>query len=235
MASPSVTVNSFATPQSVTAASTVNVALASVAGVNSWTLTCLSTDETITAATVNASVVVNNTTKTATFTAPAAGTAMLFQSQVNGGLNSNGLPDATQTTTFAVFVPAANGNLVLALGMTFEPSATNGWLAIFNAVARASASGGSNIMTTVAIASTTATVAGTPGYVKLTGATGAATVTLGATNFEVTVWNSTAYAVTLTNGVNGTTGQFIIPAGGSITVLSDSTSGVVASDTVGAP
>ena len=101
--------------------------------------------------------------------------------------------------------------------------------------ALAAAGGGtSNTVTPVAITATTATVSGTPGYIKLTGATGASTVTIG-TGFEITIWNSTAYAATITNTHGGTAGQFTIPAGQSVTLISDATSGVSVSDTVGAP
>lgn len=113
-----------------TPGNTVTIQLASTAGVKTWTIACIGTDETQVAATINAALVVDGVNKKATYTAPGAGTALLFLSTVvdNGGVVS--------TTTFGVFT-LLNGQSVGAVGMTLERSAAFGWVSILNGAVRA--------------------------------------------------------------------------------------------------
>ncbi len=138
MTSPLCTVNSTATTNGVdvTGGSTVTIQLANLAGVKQWSIQCLTTDELNSPTTITAGLSINQTTKTATFTAPASACALRFQSQVNVGL-TNGVADPTLTTTFCVYVQTASGLRLGAFNETTEGSAANGWGAKFNALIRA--------------------------------------------------------------------------------------------------
>lgn len=149
MPSPTCTVNGSSPPQDVTGASTPTIALASTAGANYWFLSCIDTDDTNVAATINASLSINLTAKTATFTAPAgAGSAVLFMSTVGvasgsalgAGLDANFVVQPSYTTTFKVNVPTSGGQHVLCTQETFEQSATFGWIVEVNALIRSSSS-----------------------------------------------------------------------------------------------
>jgi len=115
----------------VTPGNVITVALANTAGADVWQLECISTDEVLTAASVNAGLVLNNTTKQATFTAPAAGSAMLFRSRVQTAGST-----AWTEATFAVYTLAGTGFRVGAAGETFEGHATAGWMAKVNPLLR---------------------------------------------------------------------------------------------------
>src|SRR5688572_13110260 len=119
----------------VTPAGTVTIRLASAAGVGVWEITCITTDETSDAETVTTSLVVNQTNKTATFTAPSSGKAYRFQSRVNNGIDSNGVVQASYTTTFCVYT-LTGGRRVHAVDETFESHATFGWVGDMNSVIR---------------------------------------------------------------------------------------------------
>lgn len=125
----------------VNSGDTITIALTSTAGVDVFELACIGTDETNAAATINAGLTINALAKTATFTAPAVGSALVFQSKVNHGQTVNGVKDDSLTTTFAIFVRTAAGNRVGAQNMTFECDANYGWLTLFNAMLRATPSG----------------------------------------------------------------------------------------------
>lgn len=133
MPSPACLVNSAATPpaKSVTAGSTVTISLASTAGTDVWGLSCVYTDELNVAATITAGLTIDNNAKTATFTAPAAGSAMIFRSQVNSGNDANGV-NASYTTTFKIYVPTAAGLEVGAVNETSESNATFGATGLLN-------------------------------------------------------------------------------------------------------
>lgn len=133
MPSPTCTINGLtsANGQDVTAASVVTIQLVDLTA-QTWAISVIGTDETTTAPTLTT----NQVTKTSTFTCGAVGTATLLQSTVNGGVDANGQVDATLTTTFAVFVLAANGNRVIPVGMKLEGSATYGWIANINPTLR---------------------------------------------------------------------------------------------------
>jgi hypothetical protein len=118
----------------VTGGSTVTVALASSQGVYAWNLTCTGTDDQNVAASVNATIVINQAAKTATFTAPsnARGSALIFRSQVNNGIDINGLQQPYLTTTFGVYVLTPQFLRLAAQNETVEGDITYGWLSKFN-------------------------------------------------------------------------------------------------------
>lgn len=147
MTSPICTVNGSTTGDGVNVAknSTVTIAIADTAGVKSWALKCLSTDDLQSAASVTGGLTINPTTKVATFTSPNTdvGAALIFESKVNGGLDINGRVDESLTTRFGVYVLTDAGSLrVGAFDETVEGNASFGWLAKFNASIRAAAAAG---------------------------------------------------------------------------------------------
>lgn len=156
MTSPLCTVNSTATTNGVdvTGGSTVTIQLANLGGVKQWAISCIGTDELNSPTTITAGLSINQTTKTAAFTAPPSACALIFQSVVNAGL-TNGVADPTLTTTFGVYVDTALGYRVGAFGETTEGNAAAGWAAKFNPVVRnalagpASAGNGINYSTGV--------------------------------------------------------------------------------------
>jgi len=66
------------------------------------------------------------------FTAGQAGTAVLFQSQINQGLVSGIQNLPATTTTFETFVLTGTGYRIAASGTTLENDPINGWSAILN-------------------------------------------------------------------------------------------------------
>jgi len=126
----------------VSPGSTVSVALASSFGVSSWTLTCTGTDDLNAAATINASIVVNTSTFTATYTHPSTnGSKVILQSTINNGVDINGRPLASYSTTAAAYSLANSGYAVGAQNETIETNASFGWLPIVNNLARNAPSG----------------------------------------------------------------------------------------------
>lgn len=115
-----------------TPAATVTIHLID-SSAKSWQLECLSTDETSSAATVNAGLTSNVPARTVTLTAPAAGKAYRFRSTVDGG----GRPSLS--TTFCVYT-LINGNRVVALEETVE-GGSFGWLGSFNTLVRSGGGG----------------------------------------------------------------------------------------------
>lgn len=121
----------------VTPANTITINLISSAGVSVWSISCITTDDTSSASAVTAALVIDSVAKTATFTAPAAGKAYRFQSQINGGIGPDGTALSSYTTTFCIYTPVAGSGLrVHALDETFEAHATFGWLADLNSLIR---------------------------------------------------------------------------------------------------
>lgn len=148
MPSPACTVNSTATTNGVdvTASSTPTIALVSASGVTVWELECIGTDENNVAATINASLSINQVAKTATFSAPSSlGSALIFRSRVNNGVDANGTVQSSYTTTFKVSVLTSGGARVGALNETTENSATFGWVGVVNGAVRLSPSGAGTI------------------------------------------------------------------------------------------
>lgn len=141
--SPICTVNSASPPQDVAANSTVTGGLASAAGADFWSLTVIGCDEQNTVAAIQATLVVNQASKTFSFTAPSAlGSAVTLQSmvgQLGGGLGRdvNNRPQASFTTTFKVNVLSSAGTRVLAINEELEQDPIFGWLRVVNGVLRA--------------------------------------------------------------------------------------------------
>lgn len=147
MTSPICTVNGNTTGNGVNVAanSLVTIAISDTAGVKSWSLRCISTDENHVAATITAGLSIDQITKTATFTSPnvTTGAALIFESMVNGGLDVNGRQDSSLTTRFGVFVLTSTGSLRIgAFDETTEGDASFGWTSKFNAAVRAAGTAG---------------------------------------------------------------------------------------------
>jgi hypothetical protein len=118
----------------VTPANTITIRLISQAGVDSWSITCATTDDLSDAETVTAALTVDSLNKTATFTAPVAGRAYRFQSVVNGGVDRNGVTQASYTTTFCIYT-VINSLRVHALDETTE-AGDFGWAEDINSMIR---------------------------------------------------------------------------------------------------
>lgn len=143
MPSPAVTVNGSSTTNGVNVASgaVVTIQLIDLTA-TAWAITCTGTDDTNTTAAIQASLVVNQNTKTATFTIPSrTGQAIVFQSVVNNGRDANGNIVASYTTTFAVFVLTVSGVRVLATNESQESSAAYGWIVDINPTLRTAPGG----------------------------------------------------------------------------------------------
>lgn len=115
----------------VTPGNTITINLVSSAGVSTWSIECVYTDELSSAATVTAALVIDQNAKTATYTAPVAGRAYIFRSRVNNGLDTNLQPQSSYTTTFIVHT-LISSKRVLSAQETLEANATAGWLAKVN-------------------------------------------------------------------------------------------------------
>ena len=126
----------------VTDGSTVTIALASSNGVYSWNVECIGTDDSNSASAVNATLVINSAAQTATFTAPNTdgyGAALIFRSQVNNGIDINGLVQPYLTTTFGIYITVGSSGLrVGGQNETVEGNSTFGWLTKFNEAIRSS-------------------------------------------------------------------------------------------------
>lgn len=120
----------------MTVAATIIIRLASTVDVTSWSITCVTTDDTSDAATVTAALTIDSAAKTATFTAPAAGKAYRFQSRVNGGVDVNGTAKPSFTTTFCLYTLTAGGRRVIAADETTEGDSTFGWIKWLNDLIR---------------------------------------------------------------------------------------------------
>ena len=125
------------TGANVSSGSSIVVQLVNPAGVQSWNIACYGVDEITSAASVNATLVQDNTTWTATFTAPSTveGATMLFNSVTNQGkANQNSF-------TFGVFVEL-DGYRLFAGGEDAQSNATVGNAADLNKLVRGVALGG---------------------------------------------------------------------------------------------
>lgn len=120
----------------VTPGNTITIHLVSSAGVNTWSISCITTDDQSDAATVTAALTIDSVAKTATFTAPVAGRAYRFQSKVNGGIGPDGTAQSSYTTTFGVYTLTSGGLRVHAVDETFESDSTFGWIGDINSVIR---------------------------------------------------------------------------------------------------
>jgi hypothetical protein len=220
---PSVTVQSGAgsvqtTPPVAiaTSAAAVTVRLVSQAGVDSWTLTCVSSDETSNKS--DLAPVVNVTTGVATFTLPAGlGKAWILQSTVK----NNASPTA-YSGTFKIAVLTAGGLAVAALGETLETDALYGNLALINAGIRAAGTGGGDA--SAGILATTAAAFSIPSGGLTVSVTFASTAKLSA-NLPIVIPVAGSYQVA---SITNATTAVLKNLGGP----SNATSGIVASGTV---
>jgi hypothetical protein len=193
----------------------VTIALANPAGVAFWFLTAIGTDETNTVAAINATLSINQTNKTATFTAPGtAGSAVIFQSTVGVsstsaqgfGRDVNGVVQPTWTTTFKVNVLTSNLQRVIAVNETTEQDPTFGYTSVINNFIRNPATIGASQRSTAVANGLNSNVA-TSGNstLRLTGPTatfsigGFAPSTAWAAGQIITVINTTSQAMTIVN------------------------------------
>ncbi len=139
MTSPICLVNGLATTNGVDVSpgSLVTIQLADTAGVNTWEITCIGTDDLLTTDDVNDTLeIIDITAKTATFTMPNDdGYSVILQSRVNRGVDVNGRAVATYTTTFKV-ATLINSNRTIAANETTESSSTFGWAKPVNEIIR---------------------------------------------------------------------------------------------------
>lgn len=132
MASAVFTVNggSSAGGVSVSASSTVNLALSSTSGINTvaWSFIGSHDDGS------SYPTITNGDTKGLTASFPVGGSAesWLLQCVVNGSLDENGDYDSSLTTTSLIGVETAGGVLLFASNETTERSATHGWAMAIN-------------------------------------------------------------------------------------------------------
>ncbi len=119
----------------VTPAATIIIRLAD-ANVDSWSIQCVTTDETNVAATIQAALTIDSLNKTATFTAPVAGAALRFRSVVNSGIGPDGVVRSAYSTTFCIYT-LVGGNRVVAADETTE-GGDFGWLTAVNSLVRTS-------------------------------------------------------------------------------------------------
>ena len=124
----------------VTPGNTITIALASTADVDTWSIQCITTDDSSDKDTVSAALVIDSVLRTATFTAPAPGKAYRFQSKVNSGVDRNGVARTSYVTTFAIYT-RINGRRVIAFDETTEGDANFGWTKWQNDIVRSLPSG----------------------------------------------------------------------------------------------
>lgn len=138
MTSPAVLVDGTVTTNGVDVigGSTVTVQLADLAGVRAWTCRVWSADDNTYGdiASINAGIVIDNATRTATFTAPSSlsGITLLMESIVNGQVDVNGRLIPEWRTSFGIFVPMPSGRRRLAVGQVTEGNAGAGWVKDLN-------------------------------------------------------------------------------------------------------
>lgn len=135
----------------------ITVKLANSAGVSTWTLSCIGTDDQSVAPAIGVSGIGNSLR---TFEVGNVGTAFIFQSIVT----DNQSPPNQYTTTFKVSVLAANGSSVMCTNERFEGNATYGWIVLINSYLRGAVVGMYGQIYTVAADSTSFSLpsAGTP-------------------------------------------------------------------------
>jgi hypothetical protein len=111
------------------------ISLASRTGVKAWQITCIGTDETLSASLITTGLTVDYVNKTALFGGAGAGRALIFRSVVNGGIQ-DGVLNKNLITTFEVHVPI--GPLrVMAVNEKFDSDPNFGWVTTINAMIRA--------------------------------------------------------------------------------------------------
>jgi len=173
----------------VTPGNTITIRLSSQADVESWQLSVITTDDTSDKDALNALIIPDPITLTATFTAPVAGKVYRFRSQVNQGRSRDNTVQSTYATTFCIYTPI-NGRRCAAVDETTEGDANFGWVKWYNDIIRSLPSGVG--------AAWSGGSGGAPG-----GATGALQVNGGSGTFKGasgTIWNSTNNVLTVASG-----------------------------------
>jgi hypothetical protein len=100
---------------------------------DTWSIAIVGQDDAVAAPTLTT----NYVTKTCTFTKPSGPWALLFQSQVSGGVDVNGDTQQSYTTTFAIFCDTTNYSLrLMASNERGEGSALFGWSTKVNALTK---------------------------------------------------------------------------------------------------
>ena len=168
--SPICTINGLtaAGGQNVTAGSTVTIQLVDLSAA-SWTLSVVGVDDT--QSMPGPALTINNVARSATFTAPAAGTAVRLQSTVTDGQSKS------YSATLEIYVLTSGGKRVIALGETTEGDATHGWVAQINAIIRGSLAGLASNVAAAATAASQGTAS--TSYVDLATAGPSVTLTTG--------------------------------------------------------
>lgn len=119
------------------------IRLVSGAGVNTWSIRCLTTDQTLVADVITGSLIVDPLLKTASFGAPTARPkAMIFESIVNGGVDINGRSRSDYRSTFGLYIPTTAGVRVIAANETTESNSDFGWIVSINDVIANGGGGG---------------------------------------------------------------------------------------------
>lgn len=121
---------------SVASGATVTLTLESTIGVRSVRWSVLSTDETSSVAGYALSIS-GSLGQIATFTAGAAGTALIVEVQINNGLVRGRAEPAETTSTAKIYVPTTDGLEVGAVGETYESDPVFGTTALLNGPIRA--------------------------------------------------------------------------------------------------
>ena len=209
-----------APPLNVTPANTISIQLISVAGVGSWSISCVYTDDLASAATVTAALTIDNLNKVATFTAPVAGRTYIFQSKVNGGVDVNGAAQPSYTTTFGIYTLTAGGARVIAANETVEGNATFGYVASINQLIRNPNAQGdaSNVAKgLVQLAGSLGGTAASPTVAQVDGAAGVLPIVAAQTNWGTVAASqvisiTNVAAVATTNATIATLITFPIPA-----------------------
>lgn len=139
MTSPLCLINGFSTTNGVdvTKNTTVTIQLIDTAGVGTWEIECIGTDDLLTTAIINNTLTITDlVAKTATFTMPNGdGYSTIFRSRVNQGVDINGRAVSSYTTTFKV-ATLVNGNRTIAVNEQMESSAAYGWAKPVNNIIR---------------------------------------------------------------------------------------------------
>lgn len=150
----------------VTKNTTITVQLADLAGVNTWEITCIGTDDILTTDDINDTLeIIDVNNKTATFTMPNGdGYSVILQSKVNQGVDVNGRAVAAYTTTFKIST-LINGNRTIAANETIEGSALYGWAQQINNIIRSPFVGTFTTATSASAGSNGAVPAQVAGYI----------------------------------------------------------------------
>lgn len=144
MASSSVLVNNINPINGIDVApgATVTVQLQDPAGVNVFAIEATDSDGYTSLASINASIVNDQITKTSTFMMPNFASSVLIQAVVNNGINEAGIEDAKLKNKFKVCVRTSANLRLGAMNERLENSLAHGYTGLINDAIRAVGSGG---------------------------------------------------------------------------------------------